>query len=364
MMSRYLHQQRTWIGLAISLVAMAFAARGTDLSRVAAAMQRADYRWLLPAAAVIVAGQLVRTWRWRLLFLPPGRPTPVTLFHILNVGYLVSSLLPLRLGDPVRAYLVEAQTDRDAGAALSTITLERVSDMLAVVVLVAALASRGGVPDFMGGAARLFGLAGLAAIVLLVGLSGQAARAERLLARSISCLSRYLPGRQAGLPGRLSAEAWGRRGYSFLRSFAALLHPPSGLGVAALSVGVWLVGALHFNLVMRGFDLRLPLSAGLLAILAAALAAALPSSPGYIGVYHAAVVEALAAFGVARSLALSYAIVVHALNLVILVGLGLMSLWLRHLSLDRAWGMAGTANPLGAVAQSQGLEVQALSDRQ
>jgi uncharacterized membrane protein YbhN (UPF0104 family) len=104
------------------------------------------------------------------------------------------------------------------------------------------------------------------------------------------------------------------------------------LGVVAFvwTLVSWLVLAVSFWLVMLGFDLGLSPGAGLLVVIATSLSLILPSAPAAVGVFEAAAIVALAAYGVPQTQAFSYALIVHALNVLPFVVAGLVVLNLER----------------------------------
>lgn len=333
-MSALLRNPRAWLGLGISAVALYFALRGVDWATLAEELGRADYAWLLPAAAAIVLGQGARAARWRFLFGAHPRPSLRDAFAILSIGYLVSAVFPLRLGDPVRAWLVETRTPADGAVALATVLVERVVDLLTILVLLAVI-----VPE---PAARLLGqqlgpgpwsrpstllgltLAAVALVyagMLLASFFGP--RLGRGLARGLEAL---------GL-SRSRARRLGTAAAAFATGLGALRRRRSAGLTAGASVGVWLIGALGYWLVARAFALELSYGGAVFVMCATAVFAILPSSPGYVGVFHSAVILALAIFArVPKEVALSYAIVLHGLTIVVLLGLGMVGLRMVGLS--------------------------------
>lgn len=93
--------------------------------------------------------------------------------------------------------------------------------------------------------------------------------------------------------------------------------------------------ALSYWLVMLAFDLGLSPVAGLFALIAVGLAMILPSSPAAAGVFEAATIVALLPYGVPKSLALSYALVIHAVNFVLYIGWGAIVLRMHAVRLRR-----------------------------
>jgi len=86
---------------------------------------------------------------------------------------------------------------------------------------------------------------------------------------------------------------------------------------------LWLVLMVSFWLVMLAFDLKLSMLAGLFVVIAVGLSMILPSSPAALGVFEGATVVALGAYGIGDSRALSYALVLHALNVLPFIVIGI-----------------------------------------
>jgi uncharacterized membrane protein YbhN (UPF0104 family) len=110
------------------------------------------------------------------------------------------------------------------------------------------------------------------------------------------------------------------------RGLVAIRDPRVALESVVLTVSSWVVLGCSFWILMRAFSLDLPFAAGLLVIVTINMGLVLPSSPAALGVFEAATVIALKTFGVPQAQALSYALVLHLLNLVpfIVVGVALL----------------------------------------
>jgi len=325
---------RVWLGLAISAAALYFAVRGVAWDDLVAELGKAHYRWLAPGAALILLGQVTRACRWRVLFGDGPRPSLRDAFAILSVGYLVSGIFPLRLGDPVRAWLVDARTAARGPEALATVLVERAVDLLTVLVFLALLVPQpaarllggqlgpGPWADPANVRALTFGAVGLvylgmAAVSILGG------RAGRLAA--------------AGLAGAgVSSAAAHRVGIAvagFASGFGALRRPRVLLETAAWSLLIWWLGGIEYWVIMWAFDLEVPYNVAVFVLCGTAIFAILPSSPGYVGVFHTAVIVTLAIIAdVPKDVALSYAIVLHGLVMVVLIGMGLVGLRMIGLS--------------------------------
>src|SRR5438105_3805238 len=116
---------RLWIGLVVSLVCLVLAFRGVDMGAAAALIAGANYWLLLPALAAYFAGVWVRAVRWRYL-LRPIKPMPSgRLFPVVVIGYMANDVLPARMGEIARAYVLGRQEGVSSTSVLATIAVER-----------------------------------------------------------------------------------------------------------------------------------------------------------------------------------------------------------------------------------------------
>jgi uncharacterized protein (TIRG00374 family) len=315
---------RFWIGLGISALSLYFAFQGIQLDKVADALRGAEYVWLLPAAILFLVSYAGRVFRWQLLF-APQKMRLAKIFSALNIGYFLSNLLPARLGDLIRAYLIGDIEGVSKARALSTVVVERMSDGLTVVLLVAITALF--VPNIpleaRQGAVGVAAM-GVGAILFLVLLSFQKEHGLTLLRRLT-----------ASIPMLQRAGLW-RALESLIDGFAVLRSPRPIFGVAAWSVFVWGAGGLMFWVVMQAMHLNLPVQAAFLVMVVTSLVVVVPSSPGYVGVFHyVAQLTLTSVFSVDKSSALSYAFVMHAFTYVWLIALGVFSIWQEGLTYQR-----------------------------
>src|SRR5712692_2325004 len=125
---------RFWIGLLVSAACLYIAFQGIQFDKLFDALAKIDYVWLIVASVLFCTSYSGRVFRWQLLF-SPLRLRLIKIFNTLNIGYFLSNLLPARIGDLVRAYLIGDIESVSKARALSTIIVERMSDGLAVVLL-------------------------------------------------------------------------------------------------------------------------------------------------------------------------------------------------------------------------------------
>lgn len=325
-----LKSARFWIGLAISAVCLYFAFQGIDFGKLMAALIGMNYAWLVLAVCLWCVSYTGRVFRWRLLFFPQKMRLG-KIFSALSVGYFLSNILPARLGDIVRAYMIGDIEGVSKAFALSTVVVERISDGLTVVLLLAVTALFvPNIPDQAREGAIAVAATGVVGIAFLLLLSFQKERGLALLHR-LSAPFSFL--QRPGLWNALE---------SLIDGFAVLRSPRPVIGVVFCALYAWCLGGAVYWVIMHAVGLKdatgasMPLAAAFLVMTVTSLVVVVPSSPGYIGVFHyVAVLTLTSVYNVDKSTALTYAVVVHALSYLMLTLLGLFSIWREGLTYQR-----------------------------
>jgi glycosyltransferase 2 family protein len=287
-----------WVGL-----------RGVELGDVWTAVRRSEWGWLPPAVALLVLATAIRALRWQLLFAPSTRPPLGPVSIALLVGLFFNVVLPFRAGEAARLMSLHRRAGTSRTEIAATVVIERVYDVAGLLLLLfAALPWLPRVTWLKAVAwvALAFGLAIAMAIPLL------ALREERAT-RLLLALARVLP---------VSVERRRRATRNFMRGLGGFRSMRTGLVAAVLTAASLVVYALCFWVVTLAFDLGLPFGAGVLVTVTTGLALVLPAPPAGLGVYEAAAVGALGAYGLSVTQALPYALVVHAVNVLPYVAAG------------------------------------------
>ena len=309
------------LGAAISLVCVVLALRGLELDRVTQALAGAQYALLLPALALYFAGVWVRSVRWRHLLAPLARVSSARLFPVVVIGYMANDVLPLRLGEVARCYVLRRREGIPQSAALGTVLVERVTDGLTMLVFMGVTLP---LLPFSAALYRLMGAAG----ALFVGVSAAMvilATRPALAMRLLNVLLRPIP---RGVADRVRGMA-----SSFLSGMGALGGAGATVRVFALSCAAWLLEAGMYYVLMFAFPVVPSAALAVLTTAVANLGTLVPSSPGYVGVFDFIGRSVLAQFGVPEEAALAYVLVVHAALVVPVTLLGFYYTWREGVSL-------------------------------
>jgi len=342
-----LKKARIWIGIIISIIALAIAFREINLSLVWAAITRVNGWFLVASLLPLLLFVLLRAYRWRLLFYPKQGLRIRSLVAVINIGYMLSNILPARLGDVARAYLIGDTEEVSRTAAFSTIIAERVLDALFAVIGFFIVLPFAPIPHWMIRSGLIVGAAALVAIVLFVVLARRREWTLRLLDRILQAVHWPDAEAMARFWGRLAARTHVR----FLAGLPWADRPRlagvagsliDGLsGITTLRLGppllfwsaiIWADIAVYYWLVLLAFDPAQPLVAGLAVSSVTALGMTIPSSPGYLGVFEVLTRETMGLFGMTPEMALSYALVAHAIVYVTLTLLGLAGMAQQNLT--------------------------------
>ncbi len=298
------------LALGISAAGLVLALRQVRFQDLMAALRQARWGWLLVTTGCMLGSLWFRALRWRMLL--EDQVSVGESFGLLNIGYLVSDVLPLRLGDPARAVAVGMRSSVTVVAALSSVVIERTLDLLTVVLFLVLT-----LPFITVGDSVYAGLAsGAAALGLLLTLVLMA----RFPSQVESLTRRMLVRLPLGDP-----ERWLAPLRDTLEGLQVLRSPRRGALLGLLSLAIWAAIAA-FQLTLQQAMLYQappahPLLVAVTATWATALGMAAPSQGG-IGGYHAAATWALMLFGVSRPYAAAFGIVGHGIGYLLGVILG------------------------------------------
>ena len=332
---------RTVLILLLTLGLLGYFLRGADMREVWAETRRADPGDLLLALVATAVTYLLRAFRWQYLLAPIGPTHFVTAFRTTVIGFAANGLLP-RAGEVIRPYLLARRERLSATAAFATIILERLLDLVTVLLLFAAFVFLGAAgvgsddPSQLaqvkfGGAVAAAG--SLVAFVVLFVLAGHPER-----------LGRVALNIEKVLPAAL-ARAVARFVETFAQGLAVMRQPARLVASLALSFPLWISIAAGIWLTSRAFHITFPFSASFLVMAILTVGVAVPT-PAAIGGFHAFFQFAVQTFfGAPHDRAVGAAIVLHAISFLPVTILGLIFMASEGLTLAGARRLAQGAAP-------------------
>jgi hypothetical protein len=300
--------------LLASTVFVPLAFWGVPLEEVWRSVQQADWRAVLLAVLLFVLTTLAKTWRWQLFF-PARRVKFVSCFAALIVGQVVNFLLPARLGEVARIYILRRREGERAALALGTIGAEKIVELAALCILMVLVAPFVPWPAWLRDPSlRVTAFVLGALMVLSIGFVQQ----ERL--RAVwSWLARKL----AGAHSERIAQQFDLTliGFAPLRQFQSLWP------IALWSLAIWCLMIATNYVLCFAFGIEPSWLMATVLLLVLQVGVSVPSTPGKIGVFQYLAALTLSLFGVPRELALGYGMVLYLVVLMPQLVMALPFVW-------------------------------------
>ncbi len=303
----------TVFAIALAGVLLYFSLRGIEWGRVGQIFSHAKVPYVLLCCVIFSTALFIRAYRWRILLQAEG-DVPVSLaFWATSAGYFGNNFLPARAGEVVRTLMISSRSSLSKAFVLTTALCERLADAIALVTISAiVLLIIPFRPGWLASAAKPFAFAGAAAIVALAILP--------YLDKVSKSVLNALP-----LPQAVSERMQHLIGHILrgIRSF----HDVRRLGgFLSLTCVIWCMDVVTTLIGAKALGISISVPVAFLLIAGLGLGSALPSTPGYVGIYQFVAVSILTPFGISRTDAIAYILFFQALMYVAIGVWGLVAL--------------------------------------
>ncbi|PWB56373.1 MAG: hypothetical protein C3F13_02205 [Anaerolineales bacterium] len=289
-------------GLIISVVALVIVFRMLDPKKFVLAVQQANPTFLFLGLLTEILWLIVRGFFWRTLL--QKKASYRDAFITVNEGYLLNNILPLRLGEIGRAFLIGRKAHIDFWQVIPSIIIERALDLaFAAGIFLSTL-------PFVIGVSWAREAAITIAFIVVVGLLG-----IYILARNRQRVLGWIE--RLAQRSSMVLKLTGKRVIAFFDGLAIITDSRLFLEALGWETLNWLVAVLQYYLFLRAFFPSPGLLGVLFALGVGALGVAAPSSPGALGVFEAALVVALTGTGVNAATATAFALSVHITSYVL-----------------------------------------------
>jgi glycosyltransferase 2 family protein len=298
------------LGVLSSVVFLTLAVQQVDWARTAATLRGANWALLSLGIGAAVATIVTFAFRWRLLLSSTAELSVKDTFSYIMIGYLANIVFPLRLGEVARAVLLGRRRGISASLVFGSVVLERTLDVLTILMLALGISFIMDIPPAVRVGMMTLAGAGLVALATLLILARSGNRVVDLVGKLSTFIPRVLAERLTMLVPRFAA------GLGTLRDGRELGS------VLCLSALAWTIAGTATMSYIAAFNLHAPWYAGFFVLTVTNLGSAIPSSPGFIGVYHYLAVLALSVWIPDKSEALGYAIGTHGISVLVNILLG------------------------------------------
>ena len=308
---------RSVIGIALSAVLLWWTLRDVSLQVVWGELRKSNIPLFLIATFLGTIIFPIRALRWRTILNPISKVRMGPLWRSTAIGMMVNNVVPARAGEIARAFALTRETPISFSSAIASLAVDRLFDALTLLLLasVAMLDPHFPANGTIVGQPISSWAAG-SGVIVMVAMAGL---------YSLVFFPKFLVS-LFELFARRVAPAIEEKGRSALLAFSEglsiLRHPGHFLAVFAWAILHWLVNALGFWIGMKAVGIDVPYSAVLFIQALIALGVAVPSAPGFFGLFEKLAVVSLGLFAVGAKEATSWAIGYHILSFIPITVIG------------------------------------------
>ncbi len=318
-------------GLLLGATFMYFAFRKVDFSQMGDAFKRANYWYLLLAVFFIFFSHWMRAIRWHYLMAPIQKVKTRHLFTAIMIGYMANTFTPAHLGEFLRAYVLSKKNQVRTSSVFGTIVIERIIDVITLLFLMALTFVVFPFPAWVSTSGYLMFAGVVILLVLLI-----------VMKKNSDVFLRILDKILKPLPKKISLKISSKVGgllHSFLDGVVGLKNWRHYVITSILSLLIWACYGAILQVHFYAFDFvsqyNLPWTATLVVLVITTISVIVPSSPGYVGTYHWLCQLSLGLFAVPKSEALTLAFVLHGINFIPVLIVGLILASIEGVSLSK-----------------------------
>ena len=310
---------KIFLGMVSSAFFLALALRNVSFAELLKALAQANYFFLIPSLILTFLVYSCRAIRWHYMLMPI-KPVKISqLFNITVIGFMANNILPIRIGELVRAYILGKREHLSKSLAFATIIIERLLDGLTILSFLIPIVLLFSFPRWLKetGVVLLILYLGVIGFLLLLNFFSQ--KLIQIFEKLVSPFSPWL------------AQRLGRMLMSFCEGLKIFKTKKQVFWIFCFSCFIWVGSSLILMVFLYAFQINVPFYAPFLLLVIIATGVAIPSSPGFIGTLQFFCVTGLALFGVPKSESLAYSIVYHASQYIPVTLLGFFFMWKEHL---------------------------------
>ena len=328
------------VGVLISASTLYLAFRNVPLGQLIAYIGTINYWWIMPTIGMLFVTFLLRAYRWQLILKDVGAISYRQAFHPLMIAFMMNCVLPGRIGELARPVLLKRHHGIAVTSGLATVAAERVFDIFMLISLFAVvfttITSQSALSqDYFGFhlSGEVLKSAALGMIRLSMAILGfiillTIGTTRRWIVALVLSTGRFfaglLPGARSGID-RITGFVI-KIIDNFSNGLSMIRSPRRMLACAGLTIAIWAITALSYLVFAKGCPgFNLSLMEWITVMVVICFAIALPSAPGFWGLWEAGGLFALSLFGVGREDALGLILVNHAAQVFPVIAIGLVS---------------------------------------
>lgn len=306
------------LGFAISMLLIYLSVRNVDFKHSFELIKNANIYWIIISMIFFVFSYVVRTVRWYFLLTPLKKIGVLRSFYFLIFGFFMNNILPLRLGEFVRAKVAGEKFQISRSSVFATVVIERLMDVIIFIICFFLIAIFVEIPQWLKNTFLLctliFGFITIFLFFLSKGkdkflkLISKIKLPEKILDMVLSLFSKFTTGLSFFNNGKLAFKV-------FIFSFL-----------------VWFIEAFSYMYFFKAFGVDISIMQAIFVIVVIGVGVILPTAPGFIGAIEFMGVVALGVFGIEESVAFACIASLHFADMVVLYILGFVGIAKEKLS--------------------------------
>jgi uncharacterized protein (TIRG00374 family) len=314
-----------WLGLIISGIFLFWAVRKVDITELGEILRNVKYFYLVPVVILAYLSILLRAYRWYFLLEPVRKISLHSLFSATIIGLMANNLLPARLGEFVRAYVIGHKEKIGKSASFATIVLERIFDGVTILIFLAIVLifwSSPFPPWLKSGTYVAIGIYFITLFFLIL-LKLKTVLFRQFIEKMLKPFSEKI---RQGVLKILD---------SFIEGLMILDNQKNIIISSIFSFLIWILPAIMIYLLFISFGIDLPIYASLLLLVILCLGVMIPSAPGFVGTIQFFCIIGLGLFGISKTEALSFSILFHASQYIPVTLMGLVYFFVEGFSFSQ-----------------------------
>jgi len=302
------------IGIIVSIVFIYFSIQGVEYKQIIRGLENVNYQFLFPTIMLFLSISFLRSIRWGVIVSPIDKIGQRIIFPITCIGFMAIALVPLRLGELLRPYLLSRKSKISLSPALGTVFVERVLDSLTLLFILLIVILSSNLPGWLIKAGYSF----LVTFIIMVFVMFLLYWKTQFVLNLFDVILNKLPQRLKIKTEKLIL--------TFVDGFKIISSPKRLAYTIFLSLLIWILSALAIYNLYFFQNLKLPLLSSFVVLVLTIVGITLPAAPGFLGNFQFSCIMALSIFDVTKSDALVFSMVFYFLGIGINILLGLIFL--------------------------------------
>jgi uncharacterized protein (TIRG00374 family) len=311
------------LGFVISGFFLYLIIRNINIDDLFSALSSINYYLLLPAVIIQLGSYWVRSIRWSLILRSIKKVKTNTLFPIICISYMANNILPLRIGEIIRAYLMGKKENISSAAVFSTVIVERIYDGITLLLYLGVVSVLFPFPDWVKNIGLITTLLFLASLLFIIAIVIYKNTAISM----VNFFLRFVPSK---FHDKINAVI-----NKLIDGFEVIKDKKMLLPIAMYSIIIWLMEAYLFFALAKAFNFDNSIYIALFTLVVVNLGIMIPSSPGYVGTFEYFCSKSLGVFKISNEVALGFALILRVAQYIPITLLGFFFLFKEGISLSQ-----------------------------